>query len=112
MRKGFVAVGIVMVIFGFSFWYFIPYLGRLNIIPPSLTNAVYLYCVMPIILILVGFMLFIVGLVGKTAAELAAMRGPTYVMAPPPYPPPSYVQPPPPRLPPPPPPQAPTQRRR
>lgn len=92
MRGGMVAGGVFLVFLGFSWWYVLAFAFRLGV--PGATvgimDAVYLVCVLPIVFIIIGFMVFLAGLIGKSQAELAAMRAP-YPMFPMPYP----VQPPP-----------------
>jgi len=89
MRGGLVAGGIVMVFLGFSWWYVLSAVGQLAPgVNVGILDALWLVCVVPIVLMVIGSMVFIAGLVGKSQAELDAMRavGPqvVYVQAPPP----------------------------
>lgn len=73
MRGGLVAAGIVFVILGFSWWFALPFLSPL-IGDPGMGGAIWLVCILPIVFIIIGFMVFIAGLVGRSDADLAAMR--------------------------------------
>ena len=75
MRGGLVAGGIALVFVGFSWWYVLGALARLA--PGAsvgIMDAVWLVCVLPIVFIIIGFMVFVAGLAGKSQAELDAMR--------------------------------------
>ena len=89
MRGGLVAVGGVFVVLGLSWWVvltvdngsFLQRVAGVNYMASS-----WLVCMVPLIFLALGGMVFLAGLVGKSQAELAAMRmqyATPYAVAPP-----------------------------
>ncbi len=79
MRGGIVAVGIILVFLGLAPW--IPAVLGAVVAPAlglgafgTLTALSVVFCCLSPVLVIVGFLVFLAGLVAKSDAELAAMR--------------------------------------
>ena len=69
MRGGLVAVGIVSVIVGLSWGVILPYIWPWIQSPAFSAGWIYVGCFVPVILIIVGGMVFVVGLVAKPRGQ-------------------------------------------
>jgi len=76
MRGGLVAAGAIFVLIGFSLVVIVQIDGGRFIaqfVGENWSRAFWVVCMLPSALVIIGFMIFLAGLVGKSKAELEAM---------------------------------------
>ena len=72
MRGKLVALGIGLVFLGLTWWLALYVVGPLLPINPSPFEVLFYVCFVSIVLIVIGFMIFIAGVIGQSPAELQA----------------------------------------